>query len=300
MSALETTGLGKRYGRTWALRDCTLSVPAGSVTALVGPNGAGKTTLLHLAVGLLKPTSGEVRIAGRPLRQATPDLARVAFVAQDKPLFHGFTVAEILRFGAAANPRFDTASARARLDEYGVPLGRKVGHLSGGQQSLVALTLALGKRADLLLLDEPLADLDPLARREVIGALMAAAVDTGATVVLSSHILTDLVDTCDHLLLLNGGRLQLAGGFDQLIAAHRIITGPAELAARLTRAKVPVVDTSTTSRQTTALVRYDPETGHPTDGDRPSLDELVLGYLRNPDSTWLPTPVLAGPAGRDA
>lgn len=300
MNALETSGLGKRYGRTWALRDCTLAVPDGSVTALVGPNGAGKTTLLHLAVGLLKPTSGEVRIDGRPLRQATDDLARVAFVAQDKPLFRGFTVTEILRFGAATNPRFDTHSARSRLDEYSVPMSRKVHHLSGGQQTLVALALALGIGADLLLLDEPLADLDPLARREVMGALMAAAVDTGATVVLSSHILADLADSCDHLLLLNGGRLQVAGDFDQLIAAHRMVTGPADLGVRLAEAAAPVVDANTTHRQTTALLRHEPAPAVQADGEAPTLDDLVLGYLRNPDSTWLPAPTSAGPTGRNA
>ncbi|HEX5993736.1 MAG TPA: ABC transporter ATP-binding protein, partial [Jiangellales bacterium] len=183
MNVLEATGLSKRYGRVWALRDCTLAVPAGTVTALAGPNGAGKSTLLHLVAGLLAPTFGQVRIGGRPLTGCGDDLARVAFVAQDKPLFPHFTVAEILHFGQATNPRFDTASARSRLDGFGIATGTKVGRLSGGQRALVALTLALGKRAELLVLDEPLADLDPLARREVMGALMAAVTETGATVI---------------------------------------------------------------------------------------------------------------------
>ncbi|MGI5153199.1 ABC transporter ATP-binding protein [Plantactinospora sp. CA-294935] len=292
MNALETTGLGKRYGRTWALRDCTLAVPSGTVTALVGPNGAGKSTLLHLAVGLLAPSAGEVRVAGRRLSQQGQDLARVAFVAQDKPLFATFTVEEILHFGRATNPGFDTASARARLDAYRIPLDRKVGHLSGGQRTLVALTLALGKRAELLILDEPLADLDPLARKEVMGAMMAAVAETGATVVLSSHILTDLADTCDYLLLLNSGRLQLAGSFDDLTEGHRIVTGPAELAAQLRDAPVPPVHLSATARQTTALVRRDPVDTRGSE-QAPTLEELVLAYLRNPDASWLPAPTLA-------
>lgn len=299
MNALETTGLSKRYGRVWALRDCSLAVPAGSVTALVGPNGAGKTTLLHLAVGLLRPTGGEVRVAGRPLGRRGQDLARVAFVAQEKPLFAHFTVEEILHFGRSTNAAFDTASARARLADYGIPTGARINRLSGGQQSLVALTLALGKRADLLILDEPLADLDPLARLEVRGALMAAAVDTGATVVLSSHVLTDLADTCDHLLLLNRGRLQLAGGCEDLLEAHRVVAGPAELAQRLSGAPVAPVHISTTGRQTTALVRRDIIDPPPTGATVPSLEELVVAYLRNPDASWLPAPALVG-RDRDA
>lgn len=291
MNALETTGLGKRYGRTWALRDCTLAVPSGTVTALLGPNGAGKTTLLHLVVGLLTPTVGEVRVDGRRLSQRGRDLARVAFVAQDKPLFASFTVEEILRFGRATNPNFDTGVTRARLDAHGIPPHRKVSRLSGGQRTLVALMLALGKRAELLILDEPLADLDPLARREVTGALMAAATENGTTIVLSSHILTDLADTCDHLLLLNRGRLQLAGGLDELAEAHRIVTGPAALAEQLRDGPVPPVHLSTTARQTTALVRRNPT--HDS-GQVPTLEELVLAYLRNPDASSLPAPTLAG------
>lgn len=303
MTALETTGLGKRYGRSWALRDCTLAVPAGTVTALVGPNGSGKTTLLHLAVGLLTPSAGQVRVGGRPLTGHGHDLARVAFVAQDKPLFAGFSVAEMLHFGQATNPAFDTTGARARLDDYGIPLRQRVRTLSGGQRTLVALALALGKRAELLLLDEPLADLDPLARTEVMGALMAAVADTGATVVLSSHILTDLVDTCDYLLLLNRGRLQLAGGFDNLTEAHRVVTGPAELAQRLRTAAQPPVHVSVTARQTTALIRREPFSVRQEpavgDGQVPGVEELVLAYLRNPDAGYLPAPTLV-PTREDA
>lgn len=296
--ALETTGLGRRYGRRgWALRDCTLGIPAGRVTALVGPNGAGKTTLLHLAVGLLTPTTGQVRVGGRPLGGRAEDLARVAFVAQDKPLFRSFTVAETLRFGQVTNPRFDRDRAEARLRAHRIPPDQKVGRLSGGQRTLLALALALGKRAELLLLDEPLADLDPLARHEVLGALMSAVAEGGATVVLSSHHLADLTETCDHLVLLARGRLQACGDFDELTAAHRILTGPAELADRLAGAPGDVVHLDRTARQTTALVRGTRHDHHPATVSRePTLDELVLGYLRNPDATAIPRPGLV-PAG---
>ncbi|MFY1637826.1 ABC transporter ATP-binding protein [Solwaraspora sp. WMMB335] len=286
-TALETTGLGRRYGRSWALRDCTLAVPAGRVAALVGPNGAGKTTLLHLAVGLLRPSQGQVRVHGRPLGPGGRDLARVAFVAQDKPLFGSFTVAEMLRFGAATNPRFDRDLAAERVRAYHLPPDRTVRRLSGGQRTLLALALALGKRAELLLLDEPLADLDPLARHEVLAALMSAVAQTGATVVLSSHVLADLTDTCDYLILLARGRLQVSGDFDDLTGAHRVLTGPADLADRLTGA----VYVSRTARQCTAVIRG--MVAEPAVSSRkPTLEELVLAYMHNPDATALPPPAL--------
>lgn len=288
MNALETTGLSKRYGRTWALRDCTLAVPAGTVTALVGPNGAGKSTLLHLAVGLLRPSSGEVRVNGHRLSPRGPDLARVAFVAQDKPLYRNFTVAEMLHFGRATNPEFDTSAATARIQDYRIRMDHKVGRLSGGQHTLLALALALGKRASLLILDEPLANLDPLARHEVLGALMAATIDTGATVVLSSHILTELASTCDYLLLLNQGRLQLASSLDDLSAAHRIITGRADGTRQIDDTTYTIVQ----SNPGTALIRT---SGTPlASGIEPDIDEIVLAYLRNPDASWLPAPALYG------
>ncbi|GAA5013039.1 ATP-binding cassette domain-containing protein [Actinopolymorpha pittospori] len=291
MNALETTGLGRRFGRTWALRDCTLAVPAGRVAALVGSNGAGKTTLLHLAVGLLKPTHGQVRVNGAVFGRRGEDLARVAFVAQDKPLFASFTVEEMLRFGRAANPRFDTALARTRVRTYDIPLDRKVRRLSGGQRTLLALALALGKRADLLLLDEPLADLDPLARREVMGALMSAVAESGATVVLSSHVVADLADTCDYLVLLGRGRVQMSGDFDELTDSHCVLTGPADLADRL--AHGTVVQLTRTTRQTTALVRGAHHDGAPGVSSRAaSLEELVLAYMHNQEATVLPRPSL--------
>lgn len=294
MTVLATTGLGKRYRRTWALRDCSLSVPEGRVVALVGPNGAGKTTLLHLAVGLLTPDTGSVSVLGR--QAGTADTMRqVAFLAQDKPLYHGFSVAEMLRFGARMNPRWDAELARNRIAALDIPPRRKVGRLSGGQQAQVALTVALAKRPDLLVLDEPLANLDPLARHDVMRALMAAVADTGMTVVLSSHVVSDLVDTCDWLVVLNGGRVQVAGDLEDLLAGHRLLTGPADhadaVASRLT-----VVDDSRTDRQANLLARTG--TGELSLDPRwttrgVSLEELVLAYLRRPDAATLPRPVLA-------
>lgn len=208
MTVLTATGLGKRYRRNWALKDCSLSIPEGRVVALVGPNGAGKTTLLHLAVGLLSPTEGGVAVLGKPAGTAET-LPRVAFLAQDKPLYDGFTVADMLRFGAHLNQRWDQKMAEHRLGELEIPLDRKVGKLSGGQQAQVALTIALAKRPDLLVLDEPLSNLDPLARHEVMRGLMAAVAESGMTVVLSSHVVSDLENTCDWLVVLNRGQVQV-------------------------------------------------------------------------------------------
>ncbi len=293
VTVLTATGLGKRYRRTWALRDCSLSVPAGRVAALVGPNGAGKTTLLHLATGLLAPTAGEVRV----LDEAAGDaLARVAFLAQDKPLYAGFTVAEILRFGRRLNPRWDGDLATRRLAELDIPAGRKVGKLSGGQRAQVALTLALAKRPGLLLLDEPLANLDPLARHEVMRGLMNAVADTGMTVVLSSHVVSDLENTCDWLVVLSGGRVQVSGDIEELLTEHRLLTGPAELADGVA-GRLTTVDDTRTGRQATLLVRGAPTALDPRWTARGvGLEELVLAYLRHPGTAALSRPELAATA----
>ena len=209
---VETEGLGKRYGSQWALRDCTLQIPAGTVTALIGPNGAGKSTLLQLAVGLSRPTAGAVRVVGGdPRRDASSVLPRVGFLAQEHPLYKGFTVAETLRLGRSLNPGWDQSLAVARIRALGLSLEKTVGRLSGGQQAQVALTLALAKRPELLLLDEPVASLDPLARREFLESVMEAVAETGMTVVLSSHIVADLERVCDQLVILATARVQLAG-----------------------------------------------------------------------------------------
>jgi ABC-2 type transport system ATP-binding protein len=274
--ALETVELGKRYGSFWALQDCNLEIPAGSVTALVGPNGAGKTTLLHLAVGLSEPSAGEVRVLGAN----PPDvLARIGFVAQEHPLYRSFTIAEILRLGRELNPSWDDDAARARIESLGLPLRKKVGALSGGQRAQVALTLALAKQPELLLLDEPVASLDPLARREFLQSLMEAVAETGLTVLLSSHIVADLERVCDHLVILAGGRTQLAGPIEEILATHRLLTGPRSEAADVARVH-EVVRQRHTERQTTLLVRAN---GHVYDASwelhELDLEEIVLGYL---------------------
>src|SRR5438105_10641014 len=275
--ALRTTALGKRYGSVWALRDCSFMIPAGSVTALVGPNGAGKTTLLHIAVGLSAPSEGAVHVFGlSPREQPQQVLPRIGFVAQDHPLYRGFRLRELLKLGGELNPRWDEPLARERLDRLGLPLARKAGTLSGGQQAQVALTLALAKRPELLLLDEPVASLDPLARREFLQSLMEAVADGGLTVVLSSHILADLERVCDHLVILSRSTVQLAGPIDEIVAAHRVLTGVRSDPGAVARVHA-VVHESHTERQTTLLVRAN---GHLYDSrwrvDEVSLEEIVL------------------------
>ncbi|GAA3427590.1 ABC transporter ATP-binding protein [Streptosporangium sandarakinum] len=211
MNALRTSGLGKRYRQRWALREATIAVPAGARAALVGPNGAGKSTLLNLAAGLLTPTTGRVEVFGRSL-----ETAAVAFVAQDKPLYRRWSVADLLRFGSATNPRWDRAAAQSLLSGHDISLRERVDRLSGGQRTLLALALAVGKRADLVVLDEPLAELDPLARLQV----MSVVRELEATVLLSSHILTDLAEVCDHLILLGADRVRLCGSFADLLNSH--------------------------------------------------------------------------------
>ncbi|MFI6454415.1 ABC transporter ATP-binding protein [Streptosporangium amethystogenes] len=289
MTALRTEGLGRRYRRTWALRDCSVALPSGRVIALVGPNGAGKSTLLHLAAGLLTPTTGTVRVFGRPVRES---LERIAFVAQGKPLYSGFRVAEMLAFGRRLNPRWDDAAARGRLAELDIPFDRRIGRLSGGQRTQVALTVALAKRPDLLVMDEPLADLDPLARQDVMRGLMAAVAETGLTVLLSSHMVSELDGTCDWLTVVNKGRVQVSGDIDELVAGHRLLTGPAENADALA-ARLPVISRGGTGRQATLLVRDTAPLPDPRWTGRPvSLEETVLAYLRAPDLAALPRPTL--------
>ena len=263
-AALVAAGLGKRYRRGWALKDCAFTVPAGRIAALIGPNGAGKSTLMALATGLLRATEGTVDVLGRP-----------GFLAQGRPLYQGCTVEEMLRAGRELNPDWDDDYARRLVDEARVPPTAKIRTLSGGQRTRVALAVALGRRPEVLLLDEPLADLDPLARQEVMGALMAEVAEAGTTVVLSSHVIADLDGVCDHLLLLSEGRVRLAGDVEDLLADHRLLVGPRTL-------EVPpeaVVERRDTERQSTVLVHglADPSGA---EAHEPTLEELALGYFR--------------------
>jgi ABC-2 type transport system ATP-binding protein len=284
-AALRTERLAKRYAKTWALRDCTLSLPQGRVVALVGPNGAGKTTLLHLAVGLIRPTSGTVEVFGAPVDGAGVALrAQVGFVAQEHPLYRGFTVADLLHLGRSLNASWDQALAERRLDGLGIPLARRAGKLSGGQQVQVALTLALAKRPRLLVLDEPVANLDPLARRDFLRALMDAVAADGLTVLLSSHVIAELERVCDHLVLLRDGRVRLAADIDDLLAGHRLLVGPRRTDDEL--AAIPGLLRATSgARHTNLLVRTNGAVEpHPRwQTHDVSLEELVLAYLEQPE-----------------
>ncbi|MEU6023017.1 ABC transporter ATP-binding protein [Micromonospora sp. NPDC047134] len=289
--AFSASGLGKRYRGNWALRDCSLSLPAGRVIALVGPNGAGKTTLLQLAVGLLAPTQGQVRVFGEPVG-GDAALQRVAFLAQDKPLYADFTVSEMLRFGRRLNPRWDDDLAQRRLVELDIPLNRKVGSLSGGQRTQVALTVAVAKRPDLLVLDEPLADLDPLARHDVTRALMAAVAETQMTVLFSSHVVSDLEGTCDWLVVLNRGRVQVSADIDELVSTHSLITGLADSADAIA-SQHQVVARSSAGRQVSLLVRGTSAIVDPRWTTRSvGMEDIVLAYLRDPDAAALLPPTL--------
>ncbi|MGH3277710.1 MAG: ABC transporter ATP-binding protein [Trebonia sp.] len=283
--ALRADGLGKQYRQAWGLRDCTFAVPAGSVVGLVGPNGAGKTTLLALTVGLLAPSEGQVAVFGEPSRAQEPDtLARVSYLAQDHPLYRGFTVSDMFRFGRSLNPRWDQALAQARMTALGIPLKRKVKSLSGGQQAQVALTMALAKRAPVLLLDEPVASLDPIARLDFMRDVLAASAESGLTVIIASHVVAELERLCDHLLLLNGGRLQLAGAVDDLLAGHAVLTVPRQAAD----GDLPgeVIERTDSDRHSTVLVEAAPDlvsaaAGRPGWAAEPAgFEQLVLAYLR--------------------
>jgi ABC-2 type transport system ATP-binding protein len=220
MNVVEASGLSKRYGRAWALRECTLEIPAGRVTALVGPNGAGKTTLLNLAVGLTAPSAGAVTVLGGRRAGSPAALDAIAFVAQDTPLYKTLTAADMIYITRSLNRRFDRPYARARLAELGIPPKRRTGKLSGGQQAQLALTLALARRPQLLVLDEPVAALDPIARHDFMATVLAAAAADGVSVLLSSHVLTELERVASYLVLMSRGQIQLAGQVNDLLAAH--------------------------------------------------------------------------------
>ncbi len=275
-AALRVAGLGHRYrGGRWALQDCTVEVPAGRVVALVGPNGAGKTTLLNLAAGLLRPTAGMVLVAGEtPERQ----LARVGYVAQDAPLWPRLRVSEVLELGRCMNPGFDTQLAKARLDALEIPRRARVNTLSGGQRAQVALSLVLAKRPQLMLLDEPLANLDPLARREFLTSMFASCAEDGVAVLFSSHVIAELERICDYLILLSAGRVQIAGDIDELRAGHRIVSGPQDWPQRT---GIDVISSSSVGGRTIALVPLGSGTsiGPGLEQAEPTFDELALGYL---------------------
>ncbi|HEY6538060.1 MAG TPA: ABC transporter ATP-binding protein [Candidatus Dormibacteraeota bacterium] len=279
-AALETRRLGKRYGRRWALSDCTLAIPTGRVVGLVGPNGAGKTTLLSLAVGLLAPSSGSITVLGASPASTAEHLGRISFVAQDTPLYSGLTVADHLRLGAHMNPRWDNDLALARLEHLDLDPGQRAGSLSGGQTAQLALTLASAKRPELMILDEPVARLDPLARREFLQGLMETVAESDVSVVLSSHLVADLERVCDFLVVLVSSRVQLEGDIENLLSTHRRLIGPRRDPSTLPRTQ-QVVEESHTDRQSTLLVRTEEPILDPTwTVEEVGLEDLVLAYMR--------------------
>ena len=278
-AVLETRGLGKRYRRRWALSDCTLDVPSGRVVGLVGPNGAGKTTLLHLATGLLRPTAGTIQVLGDGPPANPAQLARVGFVAQDTPTYAGLSVADHLRLGAHLNRNWDARLASDRIERLGLDRAQRAGKLSGGQRAQLALTLAIAKKPELLILDEPVASLDPLARREFLQGLMETVADQEVSVVLSSHLVADLERVCDYLIVLVASKVQVAGDVDRLLATHHLLTGARRHPATLPEGQ-QVISASHTDKQTTLIVRTDGPIHDPAwTVSAIGLEDLVLAYM---------------------
>jgi ABC-2 type transport system ATP-binding protein len=278
-TALTATGLGKQYRRHWALSDCTLEVPEARVVGLVGPNGAGKTTLLHLAVGMIRPSIGTIEVLGRRPSNESTQLSRVGFVAQDTPAYAGLSVDDHLRLGGWLNPRWDDDLAKRRIDELGLDPKQRAGKLSGGQRAQLALTMAVAKRPELLILDEPVASLDPLARREFLQLLMAAVAEDDLSIVLSSHLVSDLERVCDYLIVLASSRVQLAGDVEELLSTHRRIIGPRRDPKSLP-SNQEVIEEDHTDVQSSFVVRcqgpiYDPVWMV----EQLSLEDLVLAYM---------------------
>jgi ABC-2 type transport system ATP-binding protein len=276
---IETSAAGKQYGRRWALRDCTLAIPAGKVVGLVGPNGAGKTTLLQLAAGLLHPTSGTVTVLGGQPGSTPAQLAKVGFLAQDAPVYGRLSVAAHLRMGEWLNAGWDGELAARRIADLGLDPRQRAGSLSGGQRAQLALTMAVAKRPEVILLDEPVASLDPLARREFLQTLMAVVAEQGSSVVLSSHLIADIERVCDYLVVLVGSRVALAGEVSELLASHHRLSG-----ARRDPGSLPsgqeVIEESHTGRQSTFLIRSDTPVLDPACTVRPvTMDDLVLAYM---------------------
>lgn len=289
MNVIDTHRLGKRYRKAWALRECGISVPAGHVVALVGPNGAGKTTLLRLLAGLSTPSAGQVAVLGGCQPGSAAARADVSYLDQQMPLYRNLHVRDMLRVAEAMNNRWHREMAEARLAMLGIPVARRVGKLSGGQRAQLALTLAIARRPRLLLLDEPLSSLDPLARQEVMAALMTSVAEDGLSVVFSSHVVAELERVASYLIVLSGGQVQVAASVESLLDSHRALVGPAEQAGVLAE-QVPVVTMSRAGRQAQVLART--ATAPPGWSDRPvTMEELVLAYLREPAACAMPGPV---------
>lgn len=277
--ALQTSKLGKRYGKHWALRDCTLHAPRGCIAGLIGLNGAGKTTLLHLAVGLLTPTTGTIQVLDAPANQVDTLLPRLGFVSQERSLYREFTIHDTLTLGRKLNPSWDVTLAESLLARLKLPQKQKIGRLSGGQQTQVALVMALAKRPELLLLDEPFAHLDPLAKREITRILMELAAERSTTMIISSHSISDLENICDYFIVLSPHKVQLEASLEQIIQQHRRITGPREHFASIANTYT-VVEANHTGRQSSALIRTFLSINDPHwRVEEVSLEDIIIAYL---------------------
>lgn len=278
---IETTDLAKRFGRKWALRDCTLSIPPGKVAALVGPNGAGKSTFLRIAAGLSRPTSGTIKVLGEvPGGTDASLLKRVGYLDQERPLYRGFRVDEMFRFGEGTNPTWNMATAHAYIDQLGISLRDRVNNLSGGQQAQVTLTMCLAKQPELLILDEPAAELDPVAREDLLRLLMREVAERETTVVLSTHALGDVGSICDHLVIMSHSKIVLHDDLEFVVESHRFLSAPTSATPALPDG-VAVIDTRTGSRNVTHLVRLTlPLVEESWQISEPTLDEIIMAYLR--------------------
>lgn len=298
--ALEAVGLSKRYRRRFGLRDCSLSIPEGRIVALVGANGAGKSTFLRMAAGLSRPTTGSIRVFGRAAASQTTDvLERVAYLDQERPLMRSFRVSEMLRLGRELNPRWDDKLAHRSLERSGIDIHARVRELSVGQQAQVALAVCVAKRADLLLLDEPAAALDPLARSQLMSTLLESVADRGTTVVFASHAVNELENFCDHVIILSSSKVLLSGDLESVLSEHRVLVGPVDDVPEMPPGGV-VVDVSRTPRQSMVTIRAPIAVGSAGEWTsyQPSLEEVVLAYLRSGEG--LPIPGDASSARRVA
>ena len=278
---IETKALAKRFGRTWGLRECTLSIPTGKVAALVGPNGAGKSTLLRMAAGLSRPTSGMIKVLGGvPSAGDDSLLRRVGYLDQERPLYKGFRVDEMFRFGKGTNPTWNTTTAHAYVDQWGISLRDRVDKLSGGQQAQVALTMCLAKQPELLILDEPAAELDPVAREDLLRLLMREVAERGTSVVLSTHALGDVGSICDYLVIMSHSTIVLADDLEFVVESHRFLSATSSNAPTLPEGAT-VIDTRTSSRNVTHLARMTlPLVDETWQITEPTLDEIIMAYLR--------------------
>ena len=295
MNIVQTRDLGRRYGSTWALQDCSLDLPAERLIALIGPNGAGKSTLLNMIVGLTVPTAGEITVLDGQPAGSMAALDGIAFVAQDMPLYRNLSVDDMVHLTRNLNHSFDSSLVGQRLTDLGISGKHKAGKLSGGQQAQLALSLALARHPRLLVLDEPTAPLDPLARHDFMASVMTAMADEGISVVLSSHMIAELERVADHLVLIANGRVRIDGAADELVAAHRLITSPTDSAGD--NEGWEVIESSSTGAQTHRLVRLaSPDLNLPPDSESRAvgIEELTLAYFRNGAAT--PRPALTGVA----